>query len=218
MRLPPARRPGRYPVALVCLGNICRSPIAAVVLEDRLARAGLAAVVPVLSAGTGGWHVGQPMDPRAAATLRGAGLDPSRHRARQIDASWTDEVDLVLAMDAANLTDLADLAPAPTVATVAIPAAGAAAGPAAQPAPARLRLFREEDPLAPGADVPDPYYGGDDGFEEVLQMVIRTADALVADLLEQRPWQSPGAPTAAPEVAPGIVPGAAPQPPGGWTP
>lgn len=187
MRLPPARRPGRYPVALVCLGNICRSPMAAVVLEDRLATAGLSDVVPVLSAGTGGWHVGQPMDPRAAATLRGAGLDPSRHRARQFDASWVEEVDLVLAMDADNLTDLRDLAPDAGLG----PDAGPELGPDASDAsdgPARLRLFREADPLAPGADVPDPYYGGDDGFEEVLQMVTRTADTLVADLLAQRPW------------------------------
>lgn len=174
MRLPPARRSGCYPVALVCLGNICRSPMAAVVLADRLDAAGLAQVVPVLSAGTGGWHVGRPMDPRAAATLRGVGLDPSPHRARQFDASWVDEVDLVLVMDADNLSVLVELTD---------PTTGSAGG--------RLRLLLEDDSLAPGADVPDPYYGGDDGFREVLQMVTRTADALVADLLAQRPWERP---------------------------
>lgn len=193
MRLPPARRPGRYPVALVCLGNICRSPMAAVVLADRLAAAGLAEVVPVLSAGTGGWHVGRPMDPRAAATLRGVGLDPSAHRARQFDASWVDEVDLVLAMDADNLTELTEL-------TDVTPEAAEASG-APPSSTARLRLVREDDPVAPGADVPDPYYGGEDGFEEVVQMVTRTADTLVADLLAQRPWELPDGP-ASPDGAP----------------
>ncbi len=79
--LPPPRAPGRYRIALVCLGNICRSPMAHVVLEQQLEEAGLADVVEVSSSGTGGWHEGGPMDERAAATLRAAGLDPSRHRA-----------------------------------------------------------------------------------------------------------------------------------------
>ena len=88
--LPPQHTDGRYRIHLVCLGNICRSPTAHVVLEQRVAEAGLADAVEVTSSGTGGWHVGNPMDPRAAATLAAAGYDPTRHRARQYDAtSWT---------------------------------------------------------------------------------------------------------------------------------
>ena len=85
--LPPPRSPGRYAVELVCLGNICRSPTAHVVLEQRLAEAGLDDRVVVDSSGTGDWHVGSPMDSRAAATLSAAGYDPSRHRARARSAS-----------------------------------------------------------------------------------------------------------------------------------
>jgi protein-tyrosine phosphatase len=145
-------------VAVVCLGNICRSPMAAVVLEQRLQDAGLD--VEVVSAGTAGYHVGGPMDRRAAATLQAAGYDPSRHRAQQFGRDWFDECDQVLAMDDDNYADLLRLA-----------------GPHA----AKLRMFRSFDPAGPG-DVPDPYYGGDEGFETVLTMVERTADAIVADL------------------------------------
>jgi protein-tyrosine phosphatase len=166
MGLPAPRTPGRYRIALVCLGNICRSPMADVVLTTRLARAGLADRVEVTSSGTGGWHVGQPMDERAGATLTGAGYDASRHRAQQFAASWLDDRDLVLAMDASNLAD------------VRAARAGADDG----PDEGRVRLFRDFDPVDPGSEVPDPYYGGDAGFEEVLAMVERTADALVAAL------------------------------------
>lgn len=161
--LPPPRLRGRYAVALVCLGNICRSPTAHVVLEQRLAEAGLDGRVVVHSSGTGDWHVGGPMDPRAAAALSSAGYDPSRHRARQYDPSWEDEHDLVLAMDADNLADLGGRSE-------------------------RVGMFRDHDPVDPGADVPDPYYGGDDGFAMVLEMVERTSEALVtavADRLDQ---------------------------------
>jgi protein-tyrosine phosphatase len=140
-------------IAVVCLGNICRSPMAEVVLRDRLDAAGRADV-EVCSAGTGDWHVGERMDRRAAATLSGHGYDPSKHRAQQYDATGT--YDLVLAMDAANLRDLGGRSE-------------------------RVRLFRDFDPQGPG-DVPDPYFGGDEGFEDVLAMVERTADALVEEL------------------------------------
>ncbi len=155
--LPAPRVPGRYRVALVCLGNICRSPMAHVVLEDQLARAGIDDVVEVASSGTGGWHEGGPMDERAAATLSAAGYDPSRHRARTWDSGWRAAYDLVLVMDAANLRDVG--------------------GP-----DERTRLFRDFDPDLPGAEVPDPYYGGAAGFEEVLGMVERTAASLTAAL------------------------------------
>ena len=163
--LPTAREPRRYQIALVCLGNICRSPTAHVVLESRLAEAGLADRVEVASSGTGGWHVGKPMDPRAAATLTTAGYDPSRHRARQYDATWPEAYDVVLVMDEANLADVGGRSD-------------------------RVGMFRDLDPVDPGGAVPDPYYGGADGFEEVLAMVERTSDAIVAAL--PRALRGPG--------------------------
>lgn len=164
----------RYRIAVVCLGNICRSPMAEVVLSARIAEAGLADLVSVDSSGTGGWHVGDPMDHRAAATLSAHGYDGSQHRARQFagrsekggPGTWPASYDLVLAMDEGNLADLRALAP--------VDEANAN----------RLRLFRDFDPDEPGAAVPDPYYGGGDGFEEVLRMIDRSADTLVAALTQ----------------------------------
>ncbi|MCR1784712.1 low molecular weight phosphotyrosine protein phosphatase [Nocardioides carbamazepini] len=160
---PPPRTPGQYRIALVCLGNICRSPMADVVLAARVADAGVDDRVTVVSAGTGDWHAGDPMDRRAAALLTSEGYDASRHRAQQVPASWLDEQDLVLAMDHDNLRDLRDLGEAD---------------------PARVRLFRDFDPDHPGGEVPDPYYGGDDGFRTVLTMVERTSDAIVAAVVD----------------------------------
>ncbi len=157
--LPEPRTPGRYRVAVVCLGNICRSPMAHVVLESRLADAGLEDRVEVVSAGTGGWHVGDPMDRRAAATLTAAGHDATRHRAQQYDPAWPGAYDLVLVMDEANLADVGGRTE-------------------------RVGMFRDLDPVDPGGEVPDPYYGGDDGFEEVLAMVERTSDAITAALAD----------------------------------
>jgi protein-tyrosine phosphatase len=157
-----------YRVAVVCLGNICRSPMADVVVNALLDEAGLRDDVEVTSAGTGTWHVGEPMDARAAAVLTRAGYDASTHRARHFDADWHDH-DLILVMDHANLADvLADLPP---------------------DRHDRVRLFRSFDPEVgagvgpadvPG--VPDPYYGGPDGFDEVLTVVERTAQRLVREL------------------------------------
>lgn len=155
--LPAPRTPGRYRIGLVCLGNICRSPMADVVLSGRVADAGLDDVVEVASCGTGGWHVGAPMDERAAALLTRHGYDASRHRARQFDDGWVEDHDLLLAMDADNLD--------------------AIGGP-----DERRRMFRDLDPEETGSDVPDPYYGGPAGFEEVLRMIERTSTALVSAL------------------------------------
>lgn len=162
-----------YRVAVVCLGNICRSPMADVVVNDRLEAAGLDGRVEVVSAGTGGWHVGGPMDRRAAALLTAHGYDATRHRAQQVDADWFDDVDLVLAMDTDNFADLVELGPA-----------------------SRVRMFRDFDPRVRPAgdrDVADPYFGGDDGFAEVLAIVERTADALVPVLAEAVERDDPAA-------------------------
>lgn len=165
--LPPPRRDGEYAVALVCLGNICRSPMADVVLTAHVERAGLSDRVTVNSCGTGDWHVGQAMDRRAAATLSAADFDPTLHRARLFDPGWLERHDLVLAMDESNLADVQA-------------AAGSAGGSAHD---GRVLLFREFDPVGTGGEVPDPYYGGDAGFEEVLEMVQRTSAALVSALV-----------------------------------
>jgi protein-tyrosine phosphatase len=152
-------------IAIVCLGNICRSPMAHVVLEQRLAEAGLDDRVTVVSAGTGSWHTGEAMDERAAAALSAAGYDPSRHSARRFTTDWYAENDLILAMDLSNHADISDLAP--DVASLD-----------------KVRMFRAYDPEASEDDneVPDPWFGEADGFDEVLRMVERTADALVEEL------------------------------------
>ena len=169
MNAPPSKN-DRYRIALVCLGNICRSPMAHVVLEDRLIKAGLDDRVEVVSSGTGWWHQGEAMDSRAADVLRSAGYDPSRHVARTFNTDWFAENDLLLAMDLSNQADMSDQAP--TVAEQG-----------------RVRMFREFDPEAGEGDleVPDPWYGGASGFAAVLAMIERTTDQLVAqlpDLLE----------------------------------
>lgn len=169
--LPERRGTGApYRIAIVCLGNICRSPIAQVVLTRQLERAGLDELVEVVSAGTGDWHVGNPMDRRAAAVLTAREYDATMHRARQFEPAWLDDHDLVLAMDESNLEDLTTIA------------AGRPLD--AEPDNPRIRLFRDFDPRASAhdRDVPDPYYGGDDGFDTVLAMVERTAAALVQTL------------------------------------
>jgi protein-tyrosine phosphatase len=159
--VPPPRAPGRYRIAMVCLGNICRSPIAGVVLSARVRQAGLDDVVEVVSAGTGDWHAGEPMDRRAAALLSSEGYDGTRHRAQQVGASWLDDHDLLLAMDRQNLRDLRGLGPVEE---------------------GRVRLFRDYDPEEPGAEVPDPYFGEESGFREVLAMVERTSDVLLSEI------------------------------------
>ncbi|MBA3265916.1 MAG: low molecular weight phosphotyrosine protein phosphatase [Nocardioidaceae bacterium] len=167
--LPPSRRSGSpYAIAVVCLGNICRSPTAEVVLTAKLAAAGLDQRVVVRSAGTGDWHIGERMHPSSADTLAAAGYDPALHRAAQFDATWFNDYDLVLAMDSTNHADLNALAADDSVR-------------------ARVLMFRSLDPLAEGdLDVPDPWYGGPATFSDVLAIVERTAEALV-HLLQREP-------------------------------
>jgi protein-tyrosine phosphatase len=149
-------------VVTICSGNICRSPMAEKVLRAALADAGLADRAEVTSAGVGPWHVGEPMDPRAADTLAARGLD-IEHVARQIDAD-TVAADLVLAATVDHVRDLID--------------AGVPAD--------RVRLLRSFDPDAPeGAEIPDPYYGGPDGFDEVLAMIEAAAPGVVDRVREQ---------------------------------
>lgn len=154
--LPAPHEPGRYRVAFICSGNICRSPSADVVLARLVEDAGLSDRVEVVSGGMGDWHVGDPMDSRSASALSDRGYDPSRHRAQQVQTGWFGRHDVLLAMDESHRSDLVRLGEAD-----------------------RVRLFGDFDPETPGVEVPDPYYGGRDGFEEVLDMIERTCRALV---------------------------------------
>ncbi len=167
--LPPPRRPaGPYRICLVCLGNICRSPMAEVILRDELDRAGLADRVVADSAGTGDWHIGQPMDRRAARELARHGLDGSRHRARQFVPSWFSLYDLIVGMDSANLNDLRAMAPGADAAS-------------------RVVLLRAFDPALAGSrepgdlEVPDPYYTRDD-YAPVYDLIRPAARGLAGRL------------------------------------
>jgi protein-tyrosine phosphatase len=183
--LPRRRDPlGSYRICLVCLGNICRSPMAEAVLRDELARAGLASTVEVDSAGTGDWHVGGPMDAGARAELGRRGYDGSAHRARLFDPAWFRARDLVLAMDRRNLAQLRRMAPD-----------AESAGP-------RLLLFRSFDPaLAAGdraaadphdGEVPDPYDGDPEDYVLAFDLVQASARGLAAALAEFLEVPAPG--------------------------
>ena len=139
--------------------------MAEVVLRAELDAAGLTGKVEVESAGTGDWHAGEPMDSRARAALSGRGYDGSRHEARQIRASWLDGYDLMLAMDSSNLADLLEMAAGDS----------GLAG--------RIQLMRSFDPAAPAdAEVPDPYYGSAEDYDEVFELVDAAARSLARQL------------------------------------
>ncbi|HEX3492894.1 MAG TPA: low molecular weight protein-tyrosine-phosphatase [Streptosporangiaceae bacterium] len=179
--VPAPRDPdGDYRILLVCLGNICRSPMAEVILRDEIDQAGLGGKVTVESAGTGDWHVGGPMDERARTELRRRGYDGSQHIARQIAPSWLPGYDLFVVMDQRNLANLRQMAtsqPDPG-------GPGRAAGP--DLADGRIRLMRSFDPAAePGAEVPDPYHGGPAEYEETFELVQAAARGLTARLAER---------------------------------
>ncbi|MFF5984494.1 low molecular weight protein-tyrosine-phosphatase [Streptomyces olindensis] len=154
-----------YRVCFVCTGNICRSPMAEVVFRARVAEAGLDGLVEVDSAGTGGWHEGDGADPRTVAVLEENGY-ACGHTARQFQPSWFARLDLVVALDSGHLRALRRLAPTEQDAQ-------------------KVRLLRSYDPAAgDDLDVPDPYYGGADGFDECLEMVEAASTGLLAAVRE----------------------------------
>lgn len=148
-------------VLFVCLGNICRSPAAEAVFARLAADAGLADRFELDSAGTGHWHEGEPADSRMRHAAGRRQVDITSI-ARQVVPEDFERFDVILAMDASNLSALRRLAPAAHR--------------------DKVRLFRDLDPEAPGDDVPDPYYGGARGFDEVLDIVDRTARAWLDEL------------------------------------
>jgi low molecular weight protein-tyrosine phosphatase len=150
-------------ILFVCMGNICRSPTAEGVMRRLLEDAGLTDRVEVESAGTGGWHVGEPPDERATVAARRRGITLSG-AAQQVTPEDFRRFDLLIALDRANLRELLALAPD-------------------EDAAEKVRLLREFDPAADGdLDVPDPYYGGDRGFETVLDMVEAACRGLIDEL------------------------------------
>ncbi len=149
--------PGQRPkVLFVCLGNICRSPSAETVFRTRAEQAGLDVFTD--SAGTGNWHVGRPPDARAIAAAARRGLDMSALRARQVCASDFTRFTHVFAMDRQNLADLEALRP---------------------PGGVQPRLFLPCWKGAPVDEVPDPYYGGEAGFEQMFDLIERASEGLV---------------------------------------
>lgn len=154
-------------VLMVCLGNICRSPTAQGVFEHRVRQRGLDHCITVDSAGTSGWHIGEPPDPRSCGAARKRGYDLSTQRGRQVLAQDFLQFDYVLAMDFQNLQALRSLCPHDYRGYL---------GRLLDFAADRRRL-----------DVPDPYHGGEAGFELVLDLIEEAADGLLQHILAHRP-------------------------------
>ncbi|MDR6502630.1 protein-tyrosine phosphatase [Burkholderia ambifaria] len=152
----------RVAICFVCLGNICRSPTAEGVMRHQVDAAALADRIAIDSAGTGDWHVGEPPDTRAQAAARSRGYDLSALRARQVSAADFERFDLLLAMDEANLAELHRRCPAQHR--------------------DKVRLLMEFAPGATETEVSDPYFGGAQGFEQVLDQVERACAGLLETL------------------------------------
>lgn len=149
-------------ILMVCLGNICRSPLAQGVMEQRLRKSGLFHEIKVDSAGTHGYHVGESPDPRAMEAAARRGYDISGQRARRVRDGDFQSFDYIFAMDHENLQHL----------TARCPAAEAE----------RIKLLLDYAPGADGQEVPDPYYGGEDGFEQVLDLIEAAVDGFLLEL------------------------------------
>jgi protein-tyrosine phosphatase len=168
---------GRFRICFVCSGNICRSPMAEIVLRRLAREAGVDHLIEVDSAGTGDWHIGERADHRALTALSRAGFDGSLHRARQFDPRWFLRRDLVIALDRGHLRTLRSWA-------------------ANDLERGRIHLLRSfdptlgADPSTSDLDVPDPYYDGLPAFTEVLELVRRACLGLLEKIrsdLDERP-------------------------------
>ncbi len=145
-------------ILMVCLGNICRSPLAEGILDSKVDSES----VFVDSAGTGGYHIGKPPDPRSIAVAKKHGLDISGQRCRKFHTSDFDEFDLIFVMDKDNYSDISDLA-------------------YNQKQTSKVSLLLDEVKMDL-SEVPDPYYGGEDGFEKVYQMIDAACDVIASRL------------------------------------
>ncbi|MCA6363676.1 MAG: low molecular weight phosphotyrosine protein phosphatase [Bacteroidetes bacterium] len=156
----------KYRILMVCLGNICRSPLAEGVLRKKLEQGGLADRVEVDSAGTSNYHIGETPDKRSVANARRHDVDISSLRARQFTASDFEQFDEIFVMDAENLRNVLKLAHDETH---------------------RRKTGLLLNELSPGSNraVPDPYFGGEEGFENVFQLVNDACEAIVNRLQQQ---------------------------------
>ena len=150
-------------VLFVCMGNICRSPLAQGVFEDVARREGLEDQIFVDSAGTGNWHVGSPPDARAMKSARLRGLDISSQRARQISRDDCESFDYILTMDEENYHLVSSLCRGSAV----------------------VRPFLDFASDSTEREVPDPYYGGPEGFERVMDLVEGASEGLLEDIRER---------------------------------
>ena len=148
-------------ILLACLGNICRSPMAEGILRHMITEQGLDWRTD--SAGTGDYHVGEQPDRRAMKTMRERGIDISDLRARHLRSSDFEEFDLLVAMDANNLHNMRQVAPSHELAK-------------------KARLMMDYAPAHALREVPDPYFGGDEGFVEVYEMLTEACRNLIEDV------------------------------------
>lgn len=152
-------------VMFVCLGNICRSPLAEAIFKHKVKNRGLDDVLWADSAGTSDYHIGEPPDSRTVrnALKNGVTVD---HRGQQLTVKHLDEYDYIFAMDSQNHASIQRLVNGRRIR-------------------AKIDLIRSFDPLSPGGEVPDPYYGGEHGFQEVFEMLDRSIEKLIDYLVEE---------------------------------
>lgn len=153
-------------ILFVCMGNICRSPMAEGVTRRLLKNKGMEQIVHIDSAGTHDYHLGEPPDARAQRAALRRGINLSGLRARKVEAADFERFDMLLAMDRDNLSQLQGACPRPHL--------------------PKLDLFMRYSTRFEGEDVPDPYFGGDQGFELVLDMVEDAATGLIEVLIKAR--------------------------------
>lgn len=158
-------------VLFVCMGNICRSPTAQGVFENLVQRSGLAEVIRIDSAGTHAYHIGNQPDSRSQQAALGRGVDLSKQRARQVQTTDFSDFDYVLAMDLHNLQALQRFAQAQQA--------------------KNLQLFMEFASRWREREVPDPYYGGSQGFERVLDMIEDASEGLLEHLIRTHQLERP---------------------------
>jgi len=146
-----------YNVLIICLGNICRSPIGLAIFRSKVAQAGLTDRIFVDSCGTGGWHEGELAHKDSIRIVKQYGLSLNEHRARQLTQEDLNKFNLLVAMDQQNKIDTEALTTSQL----------------------HIKCLREFDPTPDSIDVPDPYFGGPEGFDEVYKIIERSCDGLL---------------------------------------